>query len=260
MATETISVSSQSSASVVTLNRPELRNAISLQMMNELIVTLEQASVTDGCRAVVITGGEKCFSSGRDLKEASSIRSVAEQAHVRQTWLRLTQTIEELARPVIAAIEGPCLTGGLELALTCDLRVAGAGATFGITSSRLGTVPGFGATQRLPRLIGVSQALDILFSADSIDTEEAYRIGLLNRKTTQGGALAEALKMTEVYAERAPLSLSHMKRAVRRGIQTDLASGIDLENALGALLIGTQDRQEGMSSFLQKRKPIFKGC
>ena len=94
---------------------------------------------------------------------------------------------------------------------------------------------------------------------DSIDAEEAYRIGLLNRKNAQGGALAEALKITEVYADRAPLSLSHMKRAVRRGIQMDLASGIDLESALGALLMGTQDRQEGLSSFLQKRKPQFKG-
>jgi enoyl-CoA hydratase/carnithine racemase len=259
MAAETISVSRVASASVITLDLAERRNAISLQMMIDLTAALKHAAADSACRAVVITGGTEVFSSGRDLKEAAAMRSPAEAAHVRGAWLELTQTIEELACPVIAAIEGPCLTGGLELALACDLRVAGMGASFGITSARLGTVPGFGATQRLPRLTGVARALDILFSANTIDTEEAYRIGLINRKTGQGGALAEALAMVDVYSDRAPLSLSHIKRAVRRGVQMDIASGLDLEHDLATLLTTTEDRKEGISAFLQKRKPIFHG-
>lgn len=259
MAAETVVVSASGPACVLTLNLPERRNAISLQMMLDLIAALEKAAADNACRAVIITGGKDVFSSGRDLKEAGAMRAPADAAHVREMWLKLTRTIEDLSRPVIAAIEGPCLTGGLELALACDLRVAGEGATFGITSARLGTVPGFGATQRLPRVVGVSRALDILFSANAIDTAEAYRIGLINRQTGQGGALAEALAMVEVYAERAPLSLSHIKRAVRRGVELDLAAGLELESELGALLMTSEDRKEGISAFLQKRKPDFKG-
>ncbi|MGQ7793611.1 enoyl-CoA hydratase/isomerase family protein [Faunimonas sp. B44] len=243
---------------VVTLDRPERRNAISHQLMRELADALQAAERDASCRSVIITGAPDFFSAGRDLKEAAK-SSPAEREEAKAAWRRVTDTIEGLKRPVVAAIEGHCLTGGLELALACDLRVAGAGASFGITSSRLGTIPGFGGTQRLPRLIGVSRALEILFSAEPIDVEEAYRIGLVNRKAARGEALAEALAMVRIYAERAPLSLATMKQVVRQGMGLDLAGALDLEQKLGAALTGTSDRAEGMAAFIEKRKPQFQG-
>lgn len=258
MAHETLLVAAAGSARVITLNRPERRNAISALLMKELADALLAAAADEASRSVIITGGPDFFSAGRDLKEAAQ-SSPAEREQARSAWRHVTDTIEGLSRPVVAAIEGHCLTGGLELALACDLRVAGEGASFGITSSRLGTIPGFGGTQRLPRLIGVSRALDILFSANPIGVEEAYRIGLINRKAAKGSALTEALAMVEVYAERAPLSLTTMKQVIRQGMEMDLPAALDLEHKLGATLTGTADRAEGMAAFHQKRKPQFRG-
>jgi enoyl-CoA hydratase/carnithine racemase len=164
-----------------------------------------------------------------------------------------------LNKPVIAAIEGFCITGGCEFALACDLRIAGEGATFAITSSRIGTIAGAGGTQRLPRIVGISNALSILFSAEPIDAEEALRIGLINKKTIRGGALAAALSVAKTYSERAPLSLSLTKQAVRQGMDLDFDAAIDLEMSLVSKIYGTQDKQEGISAFLEKRKPKFQG-
>ncbi len=258
MSYETILVTTAGSARAITLNRPARRNAISVLLMNELAAALIEAGSDNACRSVVITGGADVFSSGRDLKESSQA-SPAERVEARLAWRRLTDTIEGLSRPVVAAIEGPCLTGGLELALACDLRVAGDGASFGITSSRLGTIPGFGGTQRLPRVIGLSRALEMLFSAEAIDVEDAYRFGLINRKTAKGEALAGALALVEVYSERAPLSLATVKRVVRQGLELYLPAALNLEHELGATLTGTADRAEGVAAFLQKRKPRFTG-
>ena len=256
---ETILVRRADAALVITMNRPERRNAINSKMMDELVAALRGGEGDDEVRAVIITGGSEFFSAGADLKEAGERRTAVDAMRMLKSWRRVTNTLEELARPVIAAIEGFCLTGGLELALACDIRIAGEGASFAITSSKLGTVPGFGATQRLPRIVGVSRALEMLFSAEPIDTEEAYRIGILNRKTARGNALNEAKSLADIYSQRAPLSLSLLKRAVYRGIQMDLASGLDFENSLGATLSSTSDRQDGIAAFLQKRKPQFRG-
>jgi enoyl-CoA hydratase/carnithine racemase len=258
MAYETILIAKHGATHVVTFNRPHQRNAVSHQMMREVTAALLEAEADTDCRCVVITGGPDFFSAGRDLKE-SARSSPAEREEAKTALRRMTDTIENLKRPVVAAIEGHCLTGGLELALTCDLRVAGEGSTFGITSARLGTIPGFGGTQRLPRVIGVARALEMLFSAEPIDVEEAYRIGLINRKAAKGQALAEALRMVEVYAERAPLSLATLKQAVRQGMDLQFTASLELEQKLGATLTGTADRAEGMAAFLEKRKPRFQG-
>jgi enoyl-CoA hydratase/carnithine racemase len=255
---ETILVAAAQSACVITLNRPERRNAISLRLMQDFTNALTEAAASSATRSVIVTGGLDCFSAGRDLKESAQ-SSPDEREQARLAWRRVTNTIEALTLPVVAAIEGHCLTGGLELALACDLRVAAAGASFGVTSARLGSIPGFGATQRLPRLIGVSRAFEILFSANPIDVDEAWRIGLINRKAAKGAALAEALAMVEIYQERAPLSLATIKQAVRQGMGLDLSAALDLELRLGATLAGTADRAEGMAAFAQKRKPRFQG-
>jgi enoyl-CoA hydratase/carnithine racemase len=254
---ETLVVSGIDAALVVTLNRPDRRNAINSRMMEELIAVAQAGEADSSVRVLIITGGPEFFSAGADLKEISEGRTSAGQN--LKTWRRVTSALEQLGKPVIAAIEGFCLTGGLEFALACDIRVAGEGASFSITSARLGTIPGFGATQRLPRIVGASRALEILFSAEPIGTEEAYRIGLINRKTARGGALNEAQRLAAVYAERAPLSLGGFKRAVYRGLEMDLAAGLDLEQELGASLMNSKDREEGIAAFMEKRKPQFKG-
>ena len=172
---------------------------------------------------------------------------------------RMSQASASSQPPVIAAVEGFCVTGGCELALACDIRVAAEGSSFGITSSRIGTVPGAGGSQRLPRVVGTAKALELLFSADSIDAQEAHRIGLVNRVVPKGRALAEAKAMVAVYAERAPLSLAWDKRAVYQGMQMDLASGLELETFLVSTIYMSNDRKEGISAFLEKRKAKFKG-
>jgi len=259
MSYQTIQVSQDGPSCVITLNRPDKRNAISVQMMDELVAAMKAAEAEPAVRGIIITGGPAFFAAGADLNEALQVRTASQGTDYFKRWHRLNSTVEELARPVIAAIEGFCITGGLELALACDLRVAAENATFAITSSRIGTVAGAGGTQRLPRIVGISHALDILFAADPIDAAHAHRIGLINRLTPKGGALAAAKALVAVYAQRAPLSLALVKRAVHRGMQMDLASGIEFETFLVTTIYGTEDKQEGISAFLEKRPARFKG-
>jgi enoyl-CoA hydratase/carnithine racemase len=259
MSYETIRIDNDGPAAVITLNRPDKRNAISTQLMDEVIAALGTADREPAIRAVILTGGPSYFAAGADLNEALQVKTAEQGMRYFKRWHRLNQIIEELGKPVIAAIEGFCITGGLELALACDLRVAGDGASFAITRSKIGTVAGAGGTQRLPRLVGVSNALDILFAANPIDAQEAHRIGLINRLVKRGEALSAAKAMVKVYEERAPLSLALVKRAVHRGMQMDLASAIEFETFLVTTIYGTEDKQEGISAFLEKRTAQFKG-
>jgi enoyl-CoA hydratase/carnithine racemase len=259
MGYENIRTERDASALVVTFDRPAARNAISTATMDEIADALAAADGDAAVRAVIFTGGEDYFSAGADLNDALAIDGAkAGQAYFSR-WHRLTGLLENLSKPVLAAIEGFCMTGACEFALACDIRVAARGASFAITSSRIGTVAGAGGTQRLPRLVGPGKALEILFSAEPIDAEEAYRIGLVNRLTAKGGALAEAKAMVRVYEERAPLSLAFAKRAVHRGLQMDLASGLEFETFLVDTIYATEDRKEGITAFLEKRKARFKG-
>lgn len=257
---ETLQIERKGSALVLHLNRPERRNAVSLKMMAEIIAAVTAAEEEADSRTIILYGGQEYFSAGADLTEAVKVKSATDGTRYFNQWHALTATLERSSKPVIAAIEGFCMTGGLELALAADLRVAGEGATFAITSARIGTVAGAGGTQRLPRVVGMANALDMLFAAEPIDAKEALRMGLINRLTTRGGALAKACEMAELYATRAPLSLAFVKRAVHRGMQMDLASAIEFETFLVTTVYGTQDKQEGITAFLEKRRPSFKGA
>lgn len=256
---ETILTRTERAAFVIQLNRPDRRNAVSERMMDEIIAACDQAATTKGVAAIVITGGPDYFSAGADLNEAFQVKTAQDGRRYFSHWHRLNQALEESPKPVIAAIEGFCMTGGLELALAADLRVAADNATFAITSARIGTVAGAGGTQRLPRVVGMAHALDMLFGAESVDADHALRIGLINRRTDKGKALAEAIKMADHYATRAPLALAFVKRAVHRGLQMDLASAIEFETMLVTTVYGTQDKAEGISAFLEKRTAQFKG-
>jgi enoyl-CoA hydratase/carnithine racemase len=255
----TLTLRQEGPSAVITLERPERRNALSIAAIDEIIAAARAAEAEESVRAVVLTGGADYFSAGADLTEAIAVSGPAAGVAYFGNFHRLAEVLETLAKPVIAAIEGFCLTGGLEVALACDIRVGAVGSSYAITSARIGTVAGAGGTQRLPRLIGTAKALELLFSADTIGAEEAHRLGLINRLVPRGEALAEAKTLAETYAQRAPLSLAFAKRAVHRGMQMDLASGLELESFLVSAIYGTADKKEGIQAFLEKRPPQFKG-
>ena len=244
---------------LLTLDRPAKYNAISVEMMHDIIRALEAWDTDPEVAGVILTGSDRFFSTGADLHEALERGGLADMHTYLQNWRALNRRIETCGKPVIAAINGYCLTGGLELALTCDLRVAAENAQFGITSSKIGTVAGAGGTQRLPRLIGVARAKELLFSGDFIDAQEAYRIGLINRLVPVGQAVQTARDLIAIYAQRAPLSLRFNKQVVNTGINLDLESALDLENTITAAIYQTEDRREGIQAFLDKRPARFRG-
>lgn len=256
---ETIITEHDASSLVITLNRPERRNAFSVQMMQEIASACHEAEKDAAVRAVIITGGTQYFSAGADLNEAMAIKTTADGVAYMTNWETLNNTVERLGKPVIAAIEGFCMTGGWEFVMACDIRIAAESATFALTSSRIGTVPGAGGTQRLPRQVGMGAALEILFSAEPIDATEAYRIRAVNRVVADGGALDAAKAMVKVYEQRAPLSLAYAKRAARAGVQMDLTSGIEFERFLVTAIYNTADKNEGIGAFLEKRQANFTG-
>lgn len=255
----TIQTERDGGAFVVTLCRPEKKNAFSREMKDEVIAATQEAEADPAVRAVVFTGGPQYFSSGQDLNEARAAKTPTQIMEMLGSWHRVTARLEEMPKPVFAAIEGFCITGGLEFAMACDIRIAAEDSTFAITSSRIGTVAGAGGTVRLPRLVGEAKALEMLFGAEPIDAAEAWRIKLVNRVVPKGRTLAEAKQMIAVYEHRAPLSLALAKRAVRQGMQMNLGSALDFETFLVSTIYGTEDKKEGIAAFLEKRPPHFKG-
>ena len=259
MAYNTIEVEKDGPALAITLNRPESRNSFSVELMGELTAAAQEGALDPDVFGVIITGGDKYFASGADLNEALALSGPKSVVEYMSNWEKLCRSMEELEIPVIAAIEGFCMTGGAEFILACDMRVGAEGSSYAITSARIGTVAGAGGTQRLPRIVGVGNALEIMLMADPIPAEEAYRIGLLNKLTPKGEAMAKAKEMVGVLAERAPLSLAWVKRVVYNGMQMDLRSAIDYERFIVTSIYQTADRKEGIGAFLEKRQAVFKG-
>jgi len=259
MTYETIKVEQDGPALVIRFDRPRQRNALSLQLVDEVMSALADAETDATVSAVILTGGEKGFAAGADLTEAIKVKTAADGMAFFGKWHRFCEALEHSPKPVIAAIEGYCMTAGFELALACDIRIGGRSSSYCITSARIGTVAGAGGTQRLPRIVGRAHALEILFAAEPIDADHAYRIGLISRLVEDGDAVAEAKKLAALYATRAPLSLALSKRAVYRGMDLDLASSLEFETFLVTTIYGTEDKQEGISAFLEKRPARFKG-
>jgi enoyl-CoA hydratase/carnithine racemase len=259
MAYKTLEFSKDGAAAIVKFHRPERRNAISIEMMHEIEAVLGSLSGDPSISGIIFTGGNDVFSAGVDLNTAKGLSSGKIIDDYMKHWRRLNRMVEDHDKPIISAIEGFCYTGGLEFALACDLRVAAKGSTFAITSSRIGTVAGAGGTQRLPRLIGIPAALDMMLAGEPFDSEWAFRVGLINRLTETGRALDEAKKMVELYSTRAPLSLRFIKRAVYAGMQMPLAEAIEFESFIVNTVYGTADKLEGISAFLEKRPAKFRG-
>jgi len=244
----------------ITINRPGAMNAMTRAILEELGSVVEEIAATAGIRAVIITGaGTKAFMAGADIAAmrdmtASQGRELALLAH------GIYAAIERSPKPYIAAVNGYALGGGCELALACDMRIASENARFGQPEINIGVLPGFGGSQRLPRLIGKGRALEMILTGDMIDAGEAYRIGLANKVVPQEELLAEARRLAAKIASKSALATALCKQAVVNGLEMDLARACAYEAELFGYSFATADQKEGMAAFLEKRPALFKDC
>ena len=244
---------------VLTINRPQRMNAISNELTSELKKFLDEIENDDELRVLVITGaGDKAFVAGADISELVDRDALIGRRVSRQRQ-EIFSRIENLHVPAIAAINGYALGGGLELALACSIRVCSDKAQFGAPEVKLGIIPGDGGTQRLPRLVGLGRAMEMILTGDFIDAEEAYRIGLVNKIVPHEELMEKAMELAKKIASRPPLAVRYAKETVNRSLEGSTVSGFALESFLHALSCTTEDKKEGVSAFLEKRKGKFKG-
>ena len=257
MKTSSIILESSPHLAIIRLNRPEKLNALSNDMFDALNVHLDHLESDNELRAVILTGeGDRAFCAGTDITE---LHDAADATAVSERGQRLCNRIESLPIPVIAAINGIAAGGGLELVVACHLRIASTTATFSLPETRLGLIPGYGGTQRLPRELGVGPALDMMLTGKTLSAEEASGLGLINRVVQPSELHGEAISLAEEIAQLSPLSIRACLKAVIQGLKLSLDEGLELETQLFASLFETEDVREGTSAFLEKRKPIFKG-
>jgi enoyl-CoA hydratase/carnithine racemase len=242
----------------VTLNRPKVMNALNKATINELRSAFEDARDDLAVRGVILTGGEKAFAAGADIAEIANNTAV-EAEEATRGGQALTDLIENLGKPVIAAVNGFALGGGCELAMSCAIRIAAESAKFGQPEVKLGVMPGYGGTQRLPRLVGRGRALKLILSGDIIDAAEAYRIGLVDELEPDGHVVERAETVLKKIIANAPLSVKYALEAVNKGLETSVAEGLLIEASLFAVCASTDDKKEGTSAFLEKRTPKFQG-
>lgn len=243
----------------LTLNRPDALNSMNGEVVNELANTFYAMNARDDVRAIILTGaGEKAFCVGADLKERRTMsdRDVEQRLRDYRTTFRAVETVN---KPVVCAINGYAFGGGLELALACDLRVMAEATRIGLTETRLGIIPGAGGTQRLPRIVGVAKAKELIFTARRLSAEEALAIGLVNRVARGAELLSEARTLSREIAKAAPIALAQAKTAIQRGVEVDLETGLEIEAQCYAATIPTEDRQEGLEAFAEKREPEWQG-
>jgi enoyl-CoA hydratase len=243
----------------VTLNRPKVLNALNRRTWENLRIAFEDARDDTAVRGVILTGaGEKAFIAGADISELAQVTAVeaATSSGYGQAVLNL---IENLGKPVIAAVNGFALGGGCETAMACTIRVASEHAKFGQPEVKLGLIPGGGGTQRLPRLVGKGRALQLILSGEMISAQEAYRIGLVNEVVPATDLIARAEAILKQIFANAPLAVKFSLEAVNKGLETSQDAGLALEASFFGLCAGTEDKKEGTSAFLAKRAPLFQG-
>ncbi len=256
---KTIIYEKKDNIGVLTINRPEKLNALSNELTEELERLLNEVENDEKLHVLVMTGaGEKAFVAGADIQELVD-RDALVGRRVSRTRQEIFSRIENLPIPVIAAVNGYALGGGLELALACSIRICSEKAQFGAPEVKLGIIPGDGGTQRLPRLIGLGRAMEMILTGDFIDAQEAYRIGLVNQVVSHDELMEKAMELAQKIAKRPPLAVRYAKEAVNRSQEGDSVSGYALESYLHALACTTEDKKEGVQAFLEKRKGTFKG-
>lgn len=256
MAFETINVVVEDHVALIKLNRPDALNALNTQLLGELCQALEEADANDKARCIVITGSEKAFAAGADIKEMSSKSFV--EVFAENMFADANDRITAIRKPIIAAVSGYALGGGCELAMMCDFIIASDTAKFGQPEINLGVIAGMGGSQRLTRFVGKSKAMDMNLTGRFMDAEEAERSGLVSRVVPAKKLMDEAMGAAQKIAEKSAPSTMAAKEAVNRSYEVTLAEGMLFERRVFHSLFATEDQKEGMGAFLEKRQPQFR--
>lgn len=243
---------------VLTLNRPEKRNALSAELINELEHSIFALAEDDSLRVLIVTGAGDAFCAGTDISGLTNL-TLSEATDVSTRGQQLCDRIESFPVPIIAAINGIAAGGGCELALACHLRIGSEDAMFSLPETKLGLIPAYGGTQRLSRDIAIARALEIMLAGKSVDAYTALKLGLLNRVVEPNQLMGEALALANEIAALAPLAIRACLKAVTDGLKLPFDEGLALERQLFASLFETEDAKEGITAFLEKRRPVFKG-
>lgn len=255
---ESITVEKRGAVAILTINRPDKLNALNTQVHAEGVAALDELRTDDEVRVLVITGaGEKSFIAGADIGEFADKTPFTQRSTFQER--SLFNSIDSFPKPVIAMVNGFCLGGGNELALACDLRVCTPNAKFSQPEINLGIMPGGGGTQRLTRLIGEGRSMEMVLTGDMVDAETAHKFGLVNHVYNADELAAKTMELANKIAEKAPIALALCKEAVKFASRSNLGEGLRREVDLFAICFSTEDKTEGVSAFLEKRKPNFKG-
>lgn len=242
---------------ILSINRPEALNALNSAVLDELDKAIDMINKDDEIYVLILTGEGRAFVAGADIKEMKDMNSMAARDFAEK-GMRIFRKIELMEKPVIAAVNGFALGGGCELCMCCDIRIASENAKFGQPEVGLGITPGFAGTQRLPRLVGLGKAKELVFTGVTIDANEALRIGLVNKVVAADKLMEEAMEMANTIVKKSQLAVRYAKTAINRGIETDIETGTAIEKDLFGLCFATEDQKEGMLAFLEKRQPDYK--
>jgi enoyl-CoA hydratase len=258
MSEETVLVNKEGPVAVLTINRPKALNALNSDVLDALGKAMDDIAVDDAIRVVVITGaGDKSFVAGADIAQMVNMTPVEARVFMTKGH-EVMNKIQYIEKPVIAAINGFCLGGGLELAMSCDIRYASEKAKFGLPEVSLGIHPGFGGTQRLPRLVSKGKACELTFTGDMIGADEALTIGLVQKVTPPENLMEEVMGLAKKMTKKGPIAVQMAKASINQGLATDFRTGLKYEIESVAQTFATEDLKEGMKAFLEKRKPEFK--
>ena len=253
-----VTLEQKGAVGLITMNRPEALNALNDQVIRELDAVLDQVEEREDILVAVLTGAGRAFVAGADIGQMSQL-TAAQAKEFGVLGNRVFLKLEQLTKPTIAAVTGFALGGGCELAMACDIRLASARAKFGQPETGLGITPGFGGTQRLPRIVGTARAMELIFTAKNISAAEALEIGLVTHVYPPEELLDKAMELAEAIAANAQVAVRQSKAAIRRGLQTDMATGAAYESEAFGLCFATEDQKEAMAAFLKKEKlPGFK--
>jgi enoyl-CoA hydratase len=255
---KTIRLTQEGAIGILTLNRPEAMNALNDELISEMGQAMDIITQDEQIRVLVITGGDKVFAAGGDIKAMLQFDPLQVKKYVTPIH-NLFNQIYELPKPTIAAICGFALGGGVELTMTCDFRIAANNAKFGFPEINLGIFPAAGGSQRLPRLIGMAKAKELMFTGDNIDAATALAIGLVNQVVPREALMERAMNLADKLSAKPPITIKTLKESMHNVFNTDINMGLNIEIEKLCSLFATEDQKEGMAAFIEKRKPDFKG-
>lgn len=259
MSYETLTYDVTDRIATITVNRPDKLNALNARVINELGLAVDAARASDDVGAIILTGAGRAFIAGADISELEHHNAMT-MKHVSQTGSEIFKRFETSPKPTVAAVNGFCLGGGCEVAMACHMRIASEAAKFGQPETKLGLLPGYGGTQRLPRLVGKGRALQLLMTSEIIDAQEAYRIGLANKVVPADQLIETTRSMLKTIMANGPLAVAACIEAVNSGYDLTLDEAMTLEATMFGLLAATEDKREGTRAFLEKRAAKFTGA